>query len=90
MRVHCVVASRLHNVTLRVFLTALLSAFCVWQQGGFAYADRTLAAAGNCFVRSAARSAAVPADDGIAFATVIELSRSVEGRQLTSEQITNI
>jgi Asp-tRNA(Asn)/Glu-tRNA(Gln) amidotransferase A subunit family amidase len=43
------------------------------------------------FVRSAARGAPLPAsDDEIAFATVAQLSRWIESRQLTSERLTNI
>jgi Asp-tRNA(Asn)/Glu-tRNA(Gln) amidotransferase A subunit family amidase len=45
----------------------------------------------NEFVRSSAGSAALPANDGdIAFATVTQLSRWIEGRQITSERLTNI
>ena len=45
----------------------------------------------NVFVRSAASGAALPAnDEDIAFATVTQLSRWIERRQITSERLTQI
>jgi Asp-tRNA(Asn)/Glu-tRNA(Gln) amidotransferase A subunit family amidase len=47
--------------------------------------------AANEFTRSNAKSAPLPAsDEDIAFASVTQLSRWIEGRQLTSERLTNI
>jgi Asp-tRNA(Asn)/Glu-tRNA(Gln) amidotransferase A subunit family amidase len=47
--------------------------------------------AANVFVRSAASGAALPGnDEDIAFATVTQLSRWIEGRQITSERLTEI
>jgi Asp-tRNA(Asn)/Glu-tRNA(Gln) amidotransferase A subunit family amidase len=45
----------------------------------------------NEFVRSSAGAGPLPAkDEDIAFATVTQLSRWIEGRQITSERLTNI
>jgi Asp-tRNA(Asn)/Glu-tRNA(Gln) amidotransferase A subunit family amidase len=45
----------------------------------------------NVFVRSAGSGAVLPAhDEDIAFATVTQLSRWIEGRQITSERLTEI
>src|SRR5271155_3956662 len=45
----------------------------------------------NVFVRSAGRAAALPGnEEDIAFATVTQLSRWIEGRQITSERLTEI
>ena len=47
--------------------------------------------AANAFVRSAVRAAALPGnEEDIAFATVTQLSRWIEGRQITSERLTEI
>src|SRR5271154_3144049 len=47
--------------------------------------------AANVFVRSAGRAAALPGnEEDIAFATVTQLSRWIEGRQITSERLTEI
>ena len=47
--------------------------------------------AANVFVRSAGSAAALPGnEEDIAFATVTELSRWIEGRQITSERLTEI
>jgi len=47
--------------------------------------------AANVFVRSAASGSALPGnDEDIAFATVTQLSRWIEGRQITSERLTQI
>src|SRR6201997_410982 len=47
--------------------------------------------AAGLFVRSAASGAALPAnDEDIAFATVTQLSRWIESRQITSERLTQI
>ncbi len=47
--------------------------------------------AANVFVRSAVRAAALPAnEEDIAFATVTQLSCWIEGRQITSERLTEI
>ncbi len=47
--------------------------------------------AANVFVRSAAGATALPTnEEDIAFATVTQLSRWIEGRQITSERLTEI
>jgi Asp-tRNA(Asn)/Glu-tRNA(Gln) amidotransferase A subunit family amidase len=47
--------------------------------------------AANVFVRSAVRAAALPTtEEDIAFATVTQLSRWIEGRKITSERLTEI
>ena len=47
--------------------------------------------AANTFMRSAGNAAPLPAnDDDIAFATVTQLSRWIEGRQITSERLTEM
>jgi Asp-tRNA(Asn)/Glu-tRNA(Gln) amidotransferase A subunit family amidase len=47
--------------------------------------------AANVFVGSAVRAAALPTtEEDIAFATVTQLSRWIEGRQITSERLTEI
>ena len=47
--------------------------------------------AANVFARSAASGAALPTNDGdIAFATVTQLSRWIESREITSERLTKI
>ena len=47
--------------------------------------------AANVLVRSAGRAAALPGnEEDIAFATVTQLSRWIEGRQITSERLTEI
>ena len=47
--------------------------------------------AANVFVRSTGRAAALPEnEEDIAFATVTQLSRWIEGRQITSERLTEI
>lgn len=45
---------------------------------------------GDRFVRSNSRTSLQPRDEDIAFATVTQLSRWIESRQLTSERLTRI
>ncbi|MGA3135946.1 MAG: amidase [Terracidiphilus sp.] len=48
-------------------------------------------AAGSSFIRSAGKNAPVPkSDEDLAFASVAQLSRWIESRQLTSERLTEI
>ncbi|HMD76727.1 MAG TPA: amidase [Terracidiphilus sp.] len=54
-------------------------------------ADKHGNAAGSSFIRSAGKNAPVPkSDEDLAFASVAQLSRWIESRQLTSERLTEI
>jgi Asp-tRNA(Asn)/Glu-tRNA(Gln) amidotransferase A subunit family amidase len=76
----------------RIALESTVAPATQWNPSSIgARRDKLGSKAGSSFIRSAGKAAPVPgSDEDLAFASVAQLSRWIESRQLTSERLTKI